>query len=165
MTPLVEKFEQVVARMRGSNQFPYYMYGHRLEIANRLLEKDQDKVQKYQKYPLVALRQDFEEQHSNGIVTYVLNLAILEYTDKNYTAEQRYENVFKPILYPLYEGLIIAMRQSGFFWPGFMGIPPHTKIDRPYWGVQFSEKNARNIFNDPLDAIEIVNLKVNLKSC
>jgi hypothetical protein len=164
MPVIVDEIGEVVARMRGTGDIPYYLYGHRLEIANRLIEKDKDRVAMLQKYPLVALRQDIEEQYSNGIVTYTLNMAILEYTDKNYTAEQRYANVFKPILYPLYELLIKSLRES-FFWPAWQNVPPHTKIDRPFWGVAQQEKNTKPIFNDPLDAIELVSLKISKRIC
>jgi len=54
---------------------PYYMYGHRRELANRLLEKDKDSVFKYQKYPLVALRLDTPEEYADGVVTFTLNVA------------------------------------------------------------------------------------------
>lgn len=162
---VVEKIGKVVQRMRDKDMSPYYMFGHRLEIANQLLQKDKDNVYMHQKYPLVALRQDFEEQVSNGLLTCTLNLAIIDFTDKNYTAEQRYENVFKPVLYPLYAKFIIALRQEGFMWPGWQNAPPHTKIDRPFWGIAQQEKNVKNIFNDPIDAIEILNLKLSLTPC
>jgi len=165
MPVIVDEIGKVVERMRGSGETPYYLYGHRLEIANRLLEKDKDKVLQFKKYPLVALRQDIDEQYSNGMVTYNLNIAILEFTDKNYTSEQRYEKVFKPILYPLYAKFFIALRQSGFMWPGWQDMPPHVKIDRPFWGVAQQDKNVRSIFADPLDAIEIVNLKISKRLC
>lgn len=165
MKPVVEKIGEVVERMGKCHGEVYYLFGHRMEIARRLLEKDKDKVYMHKKYPLVALRQDFEEVIGNGMVSYTLNLAIIEFTDKNYTAEQRYENVFKPKLYPLYSTFITALRQSGFMWAGWQNSPPHTKIDRPFWGVQNSEGNQRNLFADPIDAIEIINLKINLNNC
>lgn len=147
---------------------PFYMYGHRLEISNRLLDKDKDMVYKYQKYPLIALRMDFPERVVDGMWQYTLNLAILTYTEKNYNAEERYTNVFKPVLYPLYERFLKVVRESGLFtWPGDQEYIPHTKYDRPFWGISEREGNSKNIFNDPLDAIELVDLKLNqrIKNC
>jgi len=147
---------------------PYYIYGHRLEIANRLKEKDQDKVFKYQKYPLIALRMDIQEVVTKGIIDVTLNLAILSFTERKYNAEERYENVFKPILYPLYNRFMDELFKSGlFFWQNDSKTPDHTKIDRPYWGTEGNEGNVKHIFNDPLDAIEILNLKIskNFKNC
>lgn len=138
---------------------PYYLYGHRMEINKELLAKDKSKTLKYQKYPLVALRMDFPEEHRNGLIEFTLNMAILQKTDENYNTAQRYENVFKPVLYPLLESFWVQLRNSGLFiWEG--DLPEHTKLDRPYWGISETEGNVRNIFSDPLDAIELIDLKL-----
>jgi len=143
---------------------PFYMYGHRREIANTLLQMDEDSVNKYRKYPLFALRMDIAEEVEDGMVEYNMNIAILDYTKPEYSAAERYEHVFKPFLYPLYELFMDALKIHKFYWKG--DYPPHTKIDRPFWGVTenvqrgVSNGNDGYIFNDPLDAIEIVNLRV-----
>jgi hypothetical protein len=145
---------------------PYYMYGHRLEIANRLMLKDRDKAQKREKYPLFALRLDTVEEIDSNETRVKLNIGIFNYTDKNYSAEDRYVNVFWPILYPLYGMFKDAVFKSGlFFYPG--RDPKHKKIDRPFWGISQTEGNSKYIFSDPLDAIELVDLELNLvtKKC
>jgi hypothetical protein len=74
---------------------PFYLFGHRREISNRLLMKDKDRVFKFQKYPLFALRLPIEETVTFDYVHEVnLNIAILAFTDKNYKAQDRYEEVF-----------------------------------------------------------------------
>jgi len=155
--------------MSDSNRLlaPFYMYGHRKEIANTLLEMNVDKVRKYQKYPLVALRMDIPEPYVNGITELRLNIIIAAYTDKNWNAEERMTNVFKPVLYPLYKRFLEELWKGGeFFWQGSK-IPDHTKIDRPYWGTAGTEGNVKYIFSDPLDVIEIIDLKIkkNFKHC
>ena len=141
---------------------PFYMYGHRLEISKRLLAKDKDKVFKYQKYPLIALRMDIAETVSNGIWSHSLNILILNYTNKGWNAEERMANIFIPVLYPIYERFMLELQNSPlFFWSGNQDYPEHTKIDRPFWGIENQEGNVRNIFNDPIDAIEIIGLKLN----
>lgn len=186
---IVDDIGAVVARMRGlnassygagmasyltdsgmsqANQLlaPFYMYGHRLEIANELMAMDRDKLYKYQKYPLIALRMDIQEPYKDGIVELNLNIALLCFTQKGWNAEERMTNIFKPVLYPMYYRFMDELFKSGlFFWEG--KVPPHTKIDRPFWGTEASEANAKYIFNDPLDAIEITDLKIkkNFKNC
>lgn len=155
--------------MTAANQAlaPFYMYGHRLEISNRLKDKNADSVYKYQKYPLIALRLDIAEPYVNGITELNLNIAILCFTQKGWNAEERMENIFKPVLYPMYYRFLKELRKSGlFFWQGD-SVPQHTKIDRPFWGIESTEGNTKYIFNDPLDAIEIVDLKIkkNFKNC
>lgn len=140
---------------------PYYMYGHRLEISNRLLEKDEDKVFKYQKYPLVALRMDIPESMNDGLIEVNLNIAFLCFTEKERNAEERMLETFYPVLIPMYDRFMEELRESGLFmWDEFQDNPPHERFLRPFWGVEESEGNSKYIFNDPLDCIEVKNLKV-----
>lgn len=141
---------------------PYYLPGHRMEINAILLEKEKDMVYKYQKYPLIALRLDIpEEVDEDGFVNYNLNIVILTLTEKNYNYEQRKQNIFIPVLIPLYERFIADLGNVGLFqWEGDQRRPPHTRILRPFWGTETREGNEKYIFSDPLDAIEIVNLQL-----
>lgn len=166
-TAIVDDVAFVVSKMRDASSqlpnVPYYMFGHRLEIANTLTEKENSQY-KYQRYPLVALRLDMVEENNNGVIHVKLNMAVMTKTESNLTAHQRSEQVFKPVLYPLYDKLIEALRASGiFFWPGNLKVPVHTKVDRYYWGTQATEGNVKNIFNDPIDAIELIDLTLNKK--
>lgn len=141
---------------------PYFMAGHRMEISNRLTEKNVDKVFKYQKYPLVALRMDIDEHTIGEVIYYTLNIAFLDFNDRKENAEERLESVFKPTLIPLYELFMKHLRFSGIFmWPGNQGDPDHRKIMRPFWGTEETNGNKKHIFNDPLDCLEIINLKIN----
>lgn len=178
---IVDDIGAVVEAMKGAvfseewateftgKEIPFYRYGHRVEIAKLLDEQNRKTgAEKVKKYPLIALRLDTEETISDGIWHFNLNIAIVEWTDKNYDAAQRYENVYKPVLYPLYERFMEALKQSGlFFWDNMAAYPPHTKIDRLYYGTIGSEGNQKRVFSDPLDAIEIQNLRLNqtLKNC
>lgn len=144
-----------------SDKMPFYMFGHRREISNRLLEQGSDKVYKYQKYPLVALRLDIPEANANGEINFTLNIALLMSTNQKWIAPKRYQSVFKPILYPMYDSFLRQLKKVGKFkWEGDQQRPEHTKLDRPYWGTEAAEGNTANLFNDPLDAIELIDLKL-----
>lgn len=141
-----------------TGQTIYSMYGHRKEIANRLLEKGKDKVYKYQKYPLIALNMPFvEEVQQDSLITVRLNIAIMSFTETSYISEQRYEKVFVPLLEPLYDLLLEQIQESGIFHN--IGVPVHDRVDRLYWG---NEQRESHIFNDPLDAIELLNLELKI---
>ncbi len=151
---------------------PFYMYGHPREIANNLLDFDQDPVNKYKKYPLFALRLDIPEHYSGGMIEYDLNFAIIDYTKPEYTAAERQEHVFKPILYPLLEKFWEALRMGGWMWDPQEELPEHDKADRYYWGIEtrkqfmkFSNANEGLILNDPIDAIEVWNLRIKKDVC
>jgi len=147
----------------NEGEIPYFIPGHPVEINNRLMDKNDDKVYKYKKYPLIALRLDIQEPPKNGIANYNLNLAFMNFTDENYNAEQRIENVFKPILWPLYDLFFEELEKSGkFFWTttGMAFLPEHNPVERPFWGKASENKNDESVFEDPLDAIEILNLRI-----
>lgn len=165
MRYIVDDIGEVVAAMRSTpGGSPQYLYGHRLVIANQLIRQDKDGVAKHKKYPLIALRMDIPEDYDKGVYDCSLNLAIMNYTEKTFDPVKRYEQVFKKILYPLYEDFLLKLSESGLFiWVG--QYPKHTKVDRPFWGTPTLEKNEKHIFNDPIDAIELINLKLKYKTC
>lgn len=169
LSPLTEALSLILASSTKTDvntRFPFYDYGHRLEMAKKLLEADKDMVRKYIKYPLIMLRLPINELVEADIVTYRLNLAIVHLTKPEYTAQQRMEKTFKPILASIYDSFFEQLRLSGrFIIP--RDKPPHGRILRMYYGTQLAEGTDKNIFNDPLDAIEITDLKISsyIKNC
>jgi len=167
----------VVAAMRTViDGPPYFMYGHRTEIASRLRELAKYKTTQEKRYPLIALRVDIPgEVVGNVKVFNSLNIGIITVTDRGYNAEERMANVIKPILYPLYYQFLRGLKTSGLFmWPKGQKFPDHVPIERFFWGVGYTGAGAgaepgstKELFDDPVDAIEIVNLKLNttFKTC
>lgn len=143
------------------NGAPHYLFGHVKEINGILSRKNKDSIKKDQKYPLIAMKWETSEQVRGDMRDMKLNLIIADYTDRNYMALDRMNQVFKPILYPLYYQFLNAITNSGIFtWEGDELYPPHTMIPRPYYGTQTNLDNKKNIFDDPIDAIEIIDLQV-----
>lgn len=152
-----------------------YLYGHKVEVTNRLLKKQQNNQLKDQLYPLIVLFLDIEEPIIGDVINYKLNLVIVAKTNPNDNTAVRYQDTkpFKLILYPLFEAFMKSLSDSGlFFWPTVTDKPKHTKIDRPFWGKAMTDElgikqTEANIFNDYLDAIQIKNLEVNqkIKTC
>lgn len=141
----------------------YYDYGHYQEVVKNLDEKDKSIVNKA-KYPLVWLVMDFEERMSSKSGAYAevdLQLIIAIDTSVTYTMQDRRDINFLPVLYPLYAELLNQFSiNKSFSNPYFM---EHTKIDRPYWGVQSGLGNGTaNLFNDFIDAIQIKGLRLNV---
>lgn len=165
MIIIVDEIEKVVSAMRTTpTGSPYYMYGHRQEIIDRITAKNNDPVKKNQRYPLVALKMDIAETVRGNVRDFRLNIVIATLSDIKSTADQRMTNTFKPILYPLYESFLKQFNNAGlFFWEGDLGYPSHIKLDRPYWGTEAKEGNLKNIFNDPVDAIELVDLRFSMR--
>jgi hypothetical protein len=144
---------------------PYFEYGHALEIANMIMEKDESHVYKYQKYPLVALYLDIPEtRFSKDDIPNVecsLYLILVQETKQEYTASERQTNVFKPVLYPLYNKLMTVLEANRKLF--LMGIDEnftHKKTDKYLHNSDGTNQNTLNAF---VDAIEIENLKLKIK--
>lgn len=148
---------------------PYYFHGHIKDIADTLatIQNDNNKVAAYQNYPFIALIHDFEEDRSNNGFDYIARnvmILIVHFTRQDYKPGSRYDEVFIPVLIPIYESLMKAIKRSKYFTIGKEGLK-HTKIDRLFFGSSLS--GNKNVLNDYSDAIEIKNmdLKVNRKNC
>ena len=155
----------VVAKVATTLQTQvYYDYGHYSEVVKNMDEKDKSYTNKA-KYPLVWLVMDFEETMGGKSGDYAeLNLQLIIATDTNaeYTMQERRDKSYLPVLYPIYAELLNQFSLSKVFKTAYK--ISHTKIDRPYWGVQSGLGNGTgNLFNDFIDAIQIKNLKVNVK--
>ena len=141
---------------------PYFDYGTRRTINIKLMEKNGGEYA-YQKYPLIALRLPTLVQVEGGIATIEANLLIANFTNKHYRPEDRIANVFEEILWPLTKLLVMRIGSSG----EFIGFEPsYSQIDRLFYGTETGEENIANIFDDPLDAVEIrIKLKYFIDGC
>ncbi len=136
---------------------PYFMDGHMLDIADRLTKEGSGVgIYKYKKYPLIVLAQDISYPSTDiGVKTPSVTVYIANLTDPNYIPPQRRDHNFYPILDPLYSELMNAIDSSTIMVMLDQGIP----TPRYYWG---SKLNNKHPVNDPLDAIEIEDLKLEL---
>lgn len=135
---------------------PYFDYGTRRTINVKLMEKNGGEFA-YQKYPLIALRLPIEVRVERGVASVDVNILIANFTDRHYRPEDRIVNVFEPILWPLAKLFISRIKASG----EFLGFDPdYSQIDRLFYGTETGEENIANIFDDPLDAVEIRNLRL-----
>ena len=136
---------------------PNYLYGHFRDIVDILTERDQSGTYKFTKYPLICLIQDFTEEMGNSRNQYTVSPTVLIVTDTEmtYHSSDRYTNIFKPILYPIYEYLLEAMNRSSHLWHYPQDEIPHKKTDRVYWGKLGLYGSGGTVFNDRIDAIEL----------
>ena len=169
MSTFVDIFGTIVTAVRADYDpvgglTPYYLYGHPQDIFGILAEKDNDATFKFQKYPLICLFQDFEEDTDDAGTTITgITIVIVTETSADYRAKDRYENIFTPTLQPLYESLLLHIRQSSDVYSNDMY--KHKKIDRLYWGKGDEFGNSGNIGNDKLDAIVITGLTLDVNQC
>lgn len=165
MRYIVDDIKTVVDAMKAGSiatNPPFYQWGRRAEIAAILAAMDKQVDRKNQKYPVVALILDTDEK-VEALTQWDLTIVIATISKTTLTSKERYDTTIRPILVPLYEQFLQALKRSGLFsWTGStQHYPPHVRTIRPYWGTPSAEKNDRLILEDPLDAIEITDLKIN----
>lgn len=172
----VDLIGEVVASMRNLSakdaakfgitagiESPYYFYGHPMDINRQMIERDGERATKWKVYPAIALRLPTREEMGSGLTHYNMNVAIFAETDLNWSAPERYTNVIKPVLIPLYLLFIDRLKKRGFTWSGnSQQMPPHTRTDKPHHGVEETQGNKAYIFTNKLDALEIEGLKINI---
>jgi hypothetical protein len=126
---------------------PYYIFGHTLAIQKELLEKT---IQS--RYPLVILGIDSEYQEtdlSDNQYEVSFNCWIVDETKKEWLTSDRFEQVYKTVLFPIYELIKEKMLYSGYFGNfGIQDLKPQVRL-YPYWGNSSNE----SVLTDPLDAI------------
>lgn len=144
---------------------PYYDFGHPVDIVNKLKQKDTSSL-KFNKFPLIALLMDFTEVMGEDMTvrarTTDLTIVIITNTAPELFTNERYDQNFRTILYPLYDLLIKHITKSKYFKSG-PGLVSHDKFDRPYWGRTGISGNEANMLNTAVDAIEVANLDLSLR--
>lgn len=158
MESIVESVRIEYAKLPVSNSAnePYYLYGHYQSIADELIAKSLEPDHRDSKYPLILLGFDTEysETKINDREYQVsCNLWILEETKKEWFTTERFDNVIKPILYPLRNLLEDAIFESKYISSRLDEIQPVWDII-PYWGTQTVQGSESKIINDPLDAMK-----------
>ena len=95
-----------------------------------------------------------------------VRVLIVNQTKREFSSIKRYDENFKPILYPLYELLLEAIAEIGYFNYTSPDQIPVKKWDRMFWGREGLYGSEGNVFNDYLDAIDIKfkSLEVNAKA-
>lgn len=154
-----EIVDSVRTKYDVSNEKPYFMHGHPLEIINTLKEYTQSSELRLKKFPLIALFEDIDSNSPSGIFASVskLNVLIITDTSPNYKAAERYTQSFNQVLTPIYDLFISECCASRRILTPKNKIQ-HERVNHLFWGNKGLYGNTANFFEDTIDAIEIKNL-------
>lgn len=140
----------------------HYMYDHYGKICQKLQDRAEGGQEfKYKRFPLIALIEDFRVRPvlgTKGRAT--LQFLILYHTQAEAYSEDRQQQVFKPILYPILDEFKRQIVQSGYFLITDESALSADIVDRPHWGDPGVYGNTGYILNDVLDGIEIRNVEL-----
>lgn len=141
-----------------------FEYGHKNDINERIIAYGNQRINFC---PMVCLFEDYKLKHGDKNLTGITNLimVIIYYSKPDITRVQREENVFRPILYPVYLELLNQLKLSGAFSIYDVTSIKHDQINRPHWGDPelYKEYPLKGVF----DGIELNNLQLTtfLKTC
>lgn len=136
----------------------YYEYGHRIELNKKYTNKAVSTNKMVQEYPLIWLYTDFEQIPSDlesAEFETTLQGAIVDFSKKELYEEDRIEESFKPVLYPILELIDNAfngVEKYRFITP--YGVDKEIRFlttDRPFFG---SSDQSANVLPQVTDAIE-----------
>lgn len=165
---IVEEMAAVIAKVNTAltdanfgTRPVYYMYGHPMEINNRLQELSASPTEANKKFPLIILFTDITIDRSliGFYGSTQLRMLIANFTLPEYISEQRTDINFKPILHPIKKELINQIERHGQFT--YENELTYKETDMYYYGSQI---NNQNVFNDRIDAIELRDIKLNIKN-
>ena len=128
---------------------PYFMCEKEAKAAQILTEKTKQDTYKWQKYPLFLLVRPYTDDRTNRMIGYTVdfNLYIITNTDQNYWNDDRIDNNFDPILYPLYNSFMDALPHNRWVGEKKREKIAHTKTD-----LMFIDANP---FPDKMDGLNI----------
>jgi hypothetical protein len=169
-------FQQVIDNMNDAGDLDspvYFDAGHYKDVTRNLTLKDNSINDKEKKYPLIWLVMDFVEKKGEGkdfyCALYDVGIIIGVPTRPEFTMNERRDNSFLAMLYPVYDQFLYQLTASGLFTASSPDDIPHEKIDRPYWGGVSLDGSggSANFWNDFIDAIQIrrMQLFVNYSNC
>jgi len=158
----VDVFDNWVANIRKKydivdNEQPYSYFGSQQDIVNYLIEKSASPTQSRKKFPFICLVDDFEETINSREHWYTLTPTIYIFAEtlETYDPRDRYTNVIKPILYPLFELLLREVECSKSLSPTNEFLSFKKRLYRGQIGENV-------MVSDTVDALKITftNLKI-----
>lgn len=154
-----EIFEALVNTLNLDNKPVFFQFGYWQNIHDQLLDYGNTATLRSQRFPLIILHADFTETTVNAWTIRINpTFYIVTQSEQNYSIEKRIEEIYKPILYPIYKDFITAIRHSEKFYINGQDIP-HTRKDLYYLSSAGAEQNKISWI---VDAIEIKFSQLNM---
>ncbi len=143
-----------------------YVFGDSRYVKERLDEMSVSELGTTQKFPLIALFCPFkEERNSTGYYSRAsVRVLIACATRQQYSNEQRLVSSFENILRPIYSNFLGALMADGRFDFGYDEHIDHEYSENYSYGRYGAYDSAGDKVSEPIDAINITNLKLIVKN-
>lgn len=173
MIVLSDLFKRIVQNLNtsfednGIDLSVRYSFGTYQETTKEIQDFGNSTTLKDQKFPLIWLVTEQDELFDSSAIgkPVLTNIQILiaNSTDPNSNSVKRIDQNYIPVLYPIYEQLLIEIAASGFFEEQHRDDIYHMRTDRPFAGVKDQNgKYISNLFNSYVDVVHIRNMRLNV---
>lgn len=157
--------DKVIPSLNEGRSVPVnFIWGDSAYIREYLFTLKKSSATAPYRFPLIGLYSPFDETVRDGGVSASVNLILAVNTLPDYTNEQRLEVSFKGVLRPLYEDFMEAVKRTRMFDVPYSGSFNHTYTEN----FSFGKRGALDVdgkeVDEKIDAIEIKNLDLNLKT-
>ena len=162
---MIDLFRDVVIpKLNEGRKYPVnFIWGDSAYIREYLFTLKKSSSTAPFRFPLIGLYSPFDETINNGRHSALVNLIIAVDTLPSYTNEQRLDVSFKKVLRPLYADLLKAMEDARVFEVPYQGFN-QVYVEN----FSFGKRGALDVdgkeIDEKIDAIEIKNLDLNLKT-
>ena len=144
-------FEDIVQSISTVNHPIYFFYGYWPEIVQDIMAKGRSRTLEKQCYPAIMLNANFSRKKNEYDRTQINpTFHIIAQTDANYSANDRIENIYKPIIYPIYDKFLKQIHDSRKFFVS--SVIEREEQDLYY--LRGGDK-SQNKINDYVDALEV----------
>lgn len=135
----------------------FFDHGSHEDVLLMLQEKEGNPI-KPKKYPLVWMVTPFKELSEKMVyATSDWHFVVAYYTDQNYSMQERRDKVYKPILYPVCQALLNAIKDSPKLVRKF--TLDYEKMDLQFGKVDMKGGRLLNDFVDVVD-LKIKNVQI-----
>ena len=127
-------------------------------IISKLKEWSKSRTMRTQKYPLMAILENYPEKESASFIDVTLQVALINDSRNNFNNDDRNARIMEQ-LQPVYESLLDSLRKNPAIFPGYSF--EHEKVTRLDIGRNslLSDDAASP---DYIDAIELRNLQLKI---
>ena len=154
--------EEIRAEYDEDGIVPVFEFGTYLELTKQVAIKN---INDQTKYPLIWLVWEANENRKKFEATNQYQISprifICNYTNSNYSSEERYDNNFVSILFPIWDMFIRYLKFNKFI--STQNTFNYETFEHLFWGETLGFEKKKNVMFDTLDALEIKfeNLTVN----
>lgn len=165
MKDIIDIIEEKVQGISTTDRPVHFLFANWRETCEDLAGKGKSKSLESQRYPLVLVHNDYSEdrdfEYKRSEVR-GLKIYIITQSKANYTTDQRRDNIYTPILTPIYDDLLSSLKEGRYIQKENDCIQHTLKNLYRLWVGDDS-----NRLPDFLDAIEITfnSIIYNLKKC